>query len=147
MKLARKTGRFCLCREFFSRLEEVDDVCLEIRSAVQKTRFESARFAVELVARECLNNAVLHGNGGDGAKQVALNLLLSYKRIRLQVADEGPGFDWRKALEQPLADGRANGSRGLAIIRAYADRVQFNRRGNRITLWLCLQRQERMDTP
>ena len=52
---------------------------------------------------------------------------------RLVVADGGPGFDWRAALERVPAEAATSG-RGLKIYQAYADRVSFNRVGNRVVL-------------
>jgi serine/threonine-protein kinase RsbW len=89
-----------------------------------------------LLARECLNNAVKHGNGGDASKRVALSLRFSKQQIRLRVADQGQGFDWKRALAAAPPRRNKESGRGLKIIRWYAERVRFNARGNEITLWL-----------
>lgn len=92
-------------------------------------------FAVELLARESLNNAVTHVDRSVVDRAIRLELNVGRKWIRLQVADEGPGFDWRKARRRECQVGAESG-RGLALFALYAEQVRFNRRGNQITLWL-----------
>lgn len=131
--------RFALCREIPSRLEQVEDLCLEVRSVLHRHGLGAAQFAMELLTRECLNNAVLHGNGKDAAKRVALRLSCGRDWLHLRVVDEGAGFNWRAAGRRAPAGHEATNGRGLAIIRTYADRVSFNQRGNQITVWLRKQ--------
>jgi serine/threonine-protein kinase RsbW len=111
-------------------------VCREICSLLEDNGLAAACFPVELVAREWLNNAIVHGNRLDVDKKVALNLLIGRKWIYLQIIDEGPGFNWRKARRAPLPDDTVIGGRGLPISFLYARRITFNQRGNRVTLWL-----------
>ena len=121
-------------REIPSRLERVDAVCLELR-AFLAARAVADGFAVELMARECLNNAVLHGSPRPARQKVSLSLRLGRRWLRLQITDQGAGFNWRQVCRHTPAP-TATHRRGLSISRLYADRVAFNRRGNQITLWL-----------
>ena len=118
-----------------SCMEQAEALCLRVRSTLKEKGLAHLCFPVELLARECLANAVTHGNGRDADKSVELRFAVGREWIRLEVADEGPGFDWRKGL-QSQAPTDACGGRGLNLYEMYADRVQFNRRGNRITLWV-----------
>jgi len=92
-------------------------------------------FAVELLARESLNNAVTHVNRSFADKTIRLELHVGRKWIRLKVADNGPGFDWRKARLGRCGLESESG-RGLTLFTLYAEQVRFNRCGNQITLWL-----------
>jgi serine/threonine-protein kinase RsbW len=136
MSEAIKTEQFRLCRTVKSRFEEVDGVCQELREALRKHGLEGLGFCLELATRECLNNAVLHGNGGDASRDVQVDLRCARKWISLRVADEGKGFNWRKAKRESLPASEATSGRGLWIATTYADRVCFNASGNQITLWL-----------
>ena len=118
-----------------SRLAEADSLCLKIRALLQSNTRRQARFVVELLARECLCNAVLHGNQQDDRKSVCLRLWIGRDWIRLQVSDEGHGFAWRRKRCKPSDPARPFG-RGLQLCALYARRVRFNRRGNQITLWV-----------
>jgi serine/threonine-protein kinase RsbW len=118
-----------------SRIDEVDRLCLKIRHLLQTNNLGEYCFSVELLARECLNNAVIHGNQKDADKSIVLCLSVGRAWIRLQVSDDGPGFAWRKARSSKL-DTAACSGRGLQFYELYAERAQFNRSGNQITLWI-----------
>lgn len=90
---------------------------------------------MELLLRELMNNAMIHGNGLDAHKQVQVSFRIGMKWIRIQITDEGTGFDWRKTRRTP-PDPNAESGRGLAIAMIYAQRVRFNRIGNQVTIWI-----------
>ncbi|MBP8815587.1 MAG: ATP-binding protein, partial [Desulfobulbus sp.] len=90
-------------------------------------------FAVDLLLREFLNNAILHGNRLDASKLVQVEVRVGRRVIVLSVADEGPGFDWRSRRCHKSGATDTSG-RGLEIGRLYADRIRFNRAGNRVIL-------------
>jgi len=135
MKGSVSTRSFRLHRNLASRLVEVEALCHELRALFTPEPLAASAFAVELLARETLNNAVLHGNAGDEGKRVVFELHCGRKWIRLSVSDQGPGFNW-KNRPQALPSDIADGGRGLPILALYAERLQFNRAGNRVTLWL-----------
>jgi anti-sigma regulatory factor (Ser/Thr protein kinase) len=117
------------------RVSQVDGTCQSLCRTLNANGLGSRVFTVELVARECLCNALLHGNQGDSSKPVTFRLACGPKWIRLETADQGRGFDWRKARTRTLTQDGTSG-RGLIIILSYAHRVRFNQRGNHITIWL-----------
>jgi anti-sigma regulatory factor (Ser/Thr protein kinase) len=132
MDMTRKS----LHQEIPSRLAEADLLCQEIRSLLEENGLAAVCFPVELLAREFLKNAIVHGNGRDDRKKVALKLHIGRKWIHLQVIDEGPGFNWRKARRAPPPHNTAVSGRGLSIAALYAQRITFSQRGNQVTLWL-----------
>ncbi len=136
MKAAGGPAPLSLHLEIPSRLGEVDGVCREIRSLLRDHGLEGACFSAELLARESLNNAIVHGHRRDERKKVKFDLRVGRRWISLRVLDEGPGFDWRKARETPPPKATVPSGRGLCISALYAQRIRFNRQGNRITLWL-----------
>lgn len=116
-------------------MEETESLCLRIRDTLDANGLARLRFPVELLARECLANAIHHGNRCDVDKGIELRFTVGRKWIRLEVTDEGPGFRWRRGLRRKRNTAACSG-RGLEIYSLYAERVRFNRSGNRITLWL-----------
>jgi len=116
-----------------SSLAEVEDVCRSVRQLLEYNGMKDHAFGVELLVRELVNNAILHGNKLDVSKNVRISVRIWHRIIALSVADEGPGFDWRSQLcHQPdLSD---TSGRGLAIGLIYADRMAFNHAGNRVVL-------------
>lgn len=124
-----------LCQTIPSSAAEVESLCLKIRAFMQATDHSELCFPVELLARECLTNAVIHGNRNAADKSVVLSLSVGREWIRLHVSDEGPGFQWRNVREKGL-DTTISRGRGLRVYALYAERVRFNRSGNQIALWI-----------
>jgi serine/threonine-protein kinase RsbW len=86
---------------------------------------------------EALANAMLYGNCRDPQKRVRLEARLSRCEIRIVVTDEGRGFDPDTVLDPTLPANRARtGGRGIFLIHQLMDRVEYNERGNSITMIL-----------
>jgi serine/threonine-protein kinase RsbW len=92
-------------------------------------------FGVELALEESLTNAIRHGNRLDASKAVSIECKVSPQKFWLKVRDEGAGF---RADQVPDCTAHDNlecpGGRGLALIKAYMTRVEYNKRGNCVTL-------------
>jgi serine/threonine-protein kinase RsbW len=86
---------------------------------------------------EALANAMLYGNCRDPRKRVRVVARLSSQQIKVQVTDEGRGFDPDAVLDPTLPANRTRaGGRGIFLIRQLMDRVEFNEQGNSITMIL-----------
>ncbi|MEE4365164.1 MAG: ATP-binding protein [Desulfotignum sp.] len=117
-----------------SHLENIDAACrvvtrylLHRLAAVQRP---DQLFAVNLVMREGLTNAVRHGNKNDITKDVRLTLkIVDGVSLCMEIEDQGNGFDWRKhkGSELPLA---ADHGRGIPIMKTYFTRYAYNEKGN-----------------
>jgi serine/threonine-protein kinase RsbW len=92
-------------------------------------------FAIEMALEESLTNAIRHGNKEDGSKLVLVECKASPNRFWLRVTDEGNGFK-PQAVPDCTADENLEcpGGRGLALIRAYMTRVEYNKCGNCVTM-------------
>ena len=89
---------------------------------------------------EALTNAMLYGNENDPAKRVWLEADLTPQTITVQVTDQGTGFDPRQVEDPTLPANRIRpGGRGIFLIRKLMDQVEFNERGNSITMILLNQ--------
>ena len=132
MSLQRSRSAFSFSAKIRSRMAEAESLCIRIRDTLQTNDLARHCFAIELLARESLSNAVNHGNGNDPARAIDFQLWAGREWIRMQVRDEGPGFAWRKALRNGR-DVTTPFGRGLTIYALYAERTQFNRRGNQVT--------------
>jgi len=113
-------------------IEAVENYCVCLRQWAASIGLWNT-FGVELLVREALNNAVLHGCDCDPSKQVKCILRLRRGRITIAVRDEGCGFDWVTSLQQG-DDLDACSGRGMFIYKQYADRVRFGSRGNSVVL-------------
>jgi serine/threonine-protein kinase RsbW len=119
-----------------SCIEEVVDLvtrhCCAGSSASQKLRFN-----LRVAVAEALANAIVAGNQEDRSKSVEVNAELSGEVIRIEVTDQGEGFD-PSTIATPIEPEeleRPNG-RGLFLIRHLVDEVHFNPQGNSICMTL-----------
>ncbi|MBN2644461.1 MAG: ATP-binding protein [Desulfuromonadaceae bacterium] len=120
-----------------SQLEAVDGVCAAATAGLKERGLDGLCFAVELVMRELLNNAILHGNRLQANKTVGLNLAIGRRWLKVRVEDQGAGFDWRRRQRQPPEETAVSG-RGLAIARGYGERLRFGDQGRRVEVWFDL---------
>jgi serine/threonine-protein kinase RsbW len=135
------TGRWRIARTMEPTLPAVDRVCADVRRKLKPHAAPADWYGVELLLREALTNAVLHGGGTEPGRRVRCEVRVGPRKAWLAVADEGPGFDWRAALRAETAE-TATCGRGLKIYGLYADRVRFNEAGNRVVLERWLGRTE-----
>ena len=92
-------------------------------------------FAVHLAVEEALANAIRHGNALDANKHVRFRCWLSPERVRVEIVDEGPGFD-PEGLPDPTDASRIGCpcGRGVMLMRAFMSHVEFRDRGNYVVL-------------
>jgi serine/threonine-protein kinase RsbW len=93
------------------------------------------QFAVEMALEESISNAIRHGNKEDPAKRVEVEFRYGPNRFWACICDEGSGFE-PSAVPDCCAPDRLEvpGGRGLALIRAYMTHVEYNARGNCVTM-------------
>jgi len=114
-------------------LQAAEEFFIDFQRRSQALLDRSNCFAAELLVREALTNAVVHGCHTDPSKQVRCSLRLKAGRLLIAVEDDGDGFDWRAAWDK-LANLSDCSGRGIEILRKYASRVRYNDRGNAVTI-------------
>ena len=116
-----------------SEIARVENTILPVLDA--KGYGERAIFAVKLSLEEALMNAIRHGNRLDSTKRVYVEFSVDDARAMLRVEDEGEGFVPRD-VPDPTKDENleATSGRGIALMRAYMDRVDYSERGNAVTM-------------
>jgi serine/threonine-protein kinase RsbW len=116
---------------FSSCLASIDRVCRIV------TRFLTADpaggpdlFAIHLLLREGLTNAIRHGNKNDPEKRVMFQSKRNRgKSICFEICDQGEGFDWKAQPISNLPENQDHG-RGILIIKTYATHYSYNECGN-----------------
>jgi serine/threonine-protein kinase RsbW len=92
-------------------------------------------FAVHLAVEEAIVNAIVHGNKLDTAKKVHVECEVSADRVRVAIADEGPGFD-PASVPDCTAEERleAPSGRGVMLMRSFMTTIEYNAAGNAVVL-------------
>src|SRR3972149_3050923 len=86
---------------------------------------EDERDKICMAVRECLINALQHGNRRDPRKPIGLSFALHVDHLVVQVRDQGAGFDLA-LVPDPLADEHLlkTSGRGLFLARCFMDDLQ-----------------------
>jgi serine/threonine-protein kinase RsbW len=105
----------------------IEKVVEMVRHECEANGFAHRQLAlnVPVALAEALSNAILRGNGDDPKKHVRVRAEVDNERLVVEIADEGPGFDFDAKMIDP-ADGdldREDG-RGLFLMRKLMDRVE-----------------------
>ena len=92
-------------------------------------------FGIHLATEEALVNAICHGNRSDVRKNVHVVCRLDSDRIRIEISDEGVGFN-PKGLPDPTTSDQLHVpcGRGVMLMRAFMSRVEFNAQGNTVIM-------------
>lgn len=92
-------------------------------------------FGIHLALEEALVNAIMHGNRSDSDKQVRVSCRISPKVVRVEITDEGEGFDPSK-VPNPTDPHRLEvpSGRGVMLMKAFMSRVEYNAPGNHVIL-------------
>jgi serine/threonine-protein kinase RsbW len=92
-------------------------------------------FGVHLALEEAIVNAIKHGNGFDPSKSVTIDCKLSEALLRVEIEDEGSGFNPEDVPDPTDPENLENPSgRGLMLMRSFMSHVEFNSSGNRVVL-------------
>lgn len=105
-------------------------------SAVQAHRYpREAAFAVMLAFDEAVANGLKYGGARGPGQTIDVSWSVGPDRVRIVVDDHGPGFD-PDALPDCTAPENIEKAcgRGVMLMRAYMTSVEFNAKGNKVTL-------------
>jgi len=121
---------------FPSDYARVREVQRDILAALEEHAFdEEGVFAIKLALEEGLINAVKHGNKLDAAKSVDVSCTVSDERFEVVIQDEGAGFDRADVPDPTLEKNLEKESgRGLMLIEAYMDEVEYTDHGRRLRM-------------
>jgi serine/threonine-protein kinase RsbW len=130
---------------YASSLDSVDLAEAEILRAAEQSGFdEDERHRIGMAVRECMVNAVVHGNRYNRNKKVHVNVSIessgksSGSRFTIRVTDQGEGFEMEE-VPDPLHDNNLlrHSGRGLFLMGAFMDDLQVRRvphEGTEVTL-------------
>ena len=128
-------------------IEQVLDSALESVDVAEQMALDLARDAgfgdedldrIGMAVRECMVNAIVHGNGYSSHKKVRISVSRTPEQFMVRIADQGEGFDPGQ-LPDPLAEDNLmrHSGRGIFLMRAFMDDLQVCRlepAGTEVTL-------------
>lgn len=110
----------------------VQQICCKILKLTAEQGFdEDAVFGIHLSLEEAFTNALKHGNQSNPDKKIDVEFLITPEKLDISITDEGQGF-----IPDDVPDPRCNSNlykssgRGVLLIKAYMDIVEYNNRGN-----------------
>jgi serine/threonine-protein kinase RsbW len=115
---------------FDSTLESVDAAEGIVLKEARELGFdEDEEHKIGISVRECMVNAVVHGNRYNSRKKVHLVVTRSPGMLEIRIADEGDHFDVSQ-LPDPLADENLlrHSGRGILLMQAFMDEFQIRPR-------------------
>ena len=127
-----------------SEIQLVDKVLDCLESGIQNLE-SSQLFALKLIAKELLCNAISHGNQNKIEKSVTCIFIKLSNQFLLQIEDQGEGFDIDQINWEISEDASNPRNRGLAMVNHYADSIEFNSTGSKISAWFKTTQQTQFE--
>ena len=127
-------------------IEQVLDSTLESVDQAERLTLELARESgfgeedldrIGMSVRECMVNAVVHGNRYNSNKKVRLSLSRTPQRLTIRIADQGEGFDPVDVPDPVAGDNLLRQSgRGVFLMKTFMDEFAVRRLepGTEVTL-------------
>jgi len=84
---------------------------------------------------EAANNAILHGNKLDEAKNVNIRFKIEEKYLSISVKDQGDGFDYSNIPDPTAPENieKING-RGVFLMERLSDKMVFSENGSKVEM-------------
>lgn len=112
-----------------STLDSVDIAEADTLKVAEEIGFdEEDLHKIGMAVRECMVNAVVHGNRYNARKKVHFQVIRGVDHMAVVIRDEGEGFELQ-SLPDPLAEENLlrQSGRGLLLIQAFMDDLQIHR--------------------
>ena len=95
-------------------------------------------FSIHLAMEEALMNAIKHGNRYDTNKCVHVAYRLADDLVRIDVTDQGPGFDPTSVPDCTDPENlEVCSGRGVLLMKSFMSLVEYNPQGNSVRLEKC----------
>jgi serine/threonine-protein kinase RsbW len=112
LRIPAKAEYITLCRLALTGLAQLRDIG------------EDTMADLKLALTEAVSNSVRHAYGDKGSGHVDITYELQPDRLRIQVVDDGDGFDPHEAPSL-VGEELSEGGLGIAIIRTIADEFEI----------------------
>ncbi len=116
-----------------SNLRVIENAIDEMTGAIGVNQDNYGKILVATL--EAVNNAIVHGNKSISHKLVDVEIEFDENQIKITVTDEGEGFDPKKIPDPTMPENIEELSgRGVFLMTKLADSIEFNEKGNSVTM-------------
>lgn len=122
--------------EIPSNIKYIKKVSQEILEHLERLNVDqSIQFDVRLAVEEAVRNAMEHGHFDNEALPISILYSVDSDKVKIVVEDKGEGFDLKKIPDPREGDNLfKGGGRGVFLIYKLMDEVQYNKKGNKVTM-------------
>ena len=111
----------------------IDSFCKKAEKLLRKNNLDDYIFPVQMLLREALTNAVVHGCRKKPGLMIKSTIIIFENEIIIEIEDPGDGFDWKAGRERDYSLLAESGC-GLLLLQKYASEYEYNETGNIIKI-------------
>ncbi len=119
-----------------SETKNIRKISSRVMASLERHNVDEGRiFDIRLCIEEAVRNAMVHGNRSDRSLPVKVSYWIGNGSLTMEIEDAGDGFN-AAAVADPTDDANVtkNSGRGVYLIRKLMDRVEYNEKGNKVTM-------------
>jgi len=132
--------------DVYSGEKDLEDLLSRNRRDLEKMDYKKDEILkTDIVLRELYLNAFHHGNRGDEKRKILVKSYVDCSGYRIVIEDEGEGFD-RRTVADPVGkmeeifhrgiEREYTHGRGIVIAEQFTDSLEYNEKGNAVSLKL-----------
>lgn len=127
--MINKPPKILVIKSDIAELKKVEDFIINI---FNENNLELKYFnKIYLCVSEAVLNSIKHGNKNDLKKNVVIKIDFNTEQFKIQVEDEGDGFDINKIKDPTNRRNLKNEEgRGIFIISKLSEQIEYNKKGN-----------------
>lgn len=129
--MINKPPKILVIKSDVAELKKVEDFIINI---FNENNLELKYFnKIYLCVSEAVLNSIKHGNKNDIEKNVSIKIEFNTEQFKIQVEDEGAGFDIKKIKDPTKKRNIKNEEgRGIFIITKLSEQIEYNKKGNSV---------------
>jgi serine/threonine-protein kinase RsbW len=116
-----------------NNLRIVENAIEEVTNEIGIAQYNYGKILVSTL--EAVNNAIFHGNQSSPEKIVDIEIVYKSNELKIRVSDEGSGFRPDKVPDPTTYENiEALNGRGVYLMSHLADKIQYSKKGNTVTM-------------
>lgn len=111
-----------------SEFENIELVQAVLEDSLSRLALDDdSRYWIGIAVREAVANAIKHGNQQDSTKKVTVDLTVVDELLKIQISDEGEGFDPTEVADPLNPENLLKPSgRGIFYMKRFMDDIQYS---------------------